>query len=57
MTKVVVSIVIVIAIVLGGLLSLRRNARLGQPSQEVIDRAKLREREIEAKERDEKFDS
>ena len=57
MTKVVVSIVIVIAIVLGGLLSLRRSARLGQPPQEVIDRAKLREREIKAKERDEKFDS
>jgi hypothetical protein len=54
MTKVVVVIVIAIAIVLGGLLSFRRSARLGLPSQEVIDRAKLREREIEAKEQDEK---
>lgn len=38
--------------VLAGLLSSRRNARLGQPSQDVIDRAKVREREIEARERD-----
>lgn len=52
MIKLVISLVIVIAIVLGGLLSLRRNSRLGQPSQDVIDRAKIREREIEARDPD-----
>jgi hypothetical protein len=52
MIKFIIAAVIVIGIVLGGLLSLRRNSRLGQPSQDVIERAKLREREMEAKDRD-----
>jgi hypothetical protein len=47
----VFAFLMVVAIVLGGLMALRRNSRLGQPSQDVIDRAKVREREIEARER------
>jgi hypothetical protein len=53
-TKFIIAALIVVAIVLGGLLTFRRNNRLGQPSQEVIDRVKVRERELEAKERAEK---
>ena len=51
MIKFIVALVIVVAIVLGGLMTFRRNNRVGQPAQDVIDRVKIREREIEAKER------
>jgi hypothetical protein len=51
MIRFIVAFVIVIAIVLGGLLALRRNNRMGQPAQDVIDRARIREQKIEAQER------
>ncbi|MEO7774295.1 MAG: hypothetical protein ABIT36_02690 [Steroidobacteraceae bacterium] len=51
MIKFIIALVIVLAVVLGGLMSFRRNKRLGQPSQDVIDRVKVREQEIQAKER------
>jgi hypothetical protein len=51
MIKLILALVIVFAIVGGGFLGLRRSKLVGQPSQDVIDRAKIRERAIEAKER------
>jgi hypothetical protein len=51
MSKFIIAVVIVTAIILGGLLTFRRNKRLGQPSQDIIDRVKARERDIQAKER------
>lgn len=51
MLKFIVAFVIVVAVVLGGLMAFRSNSRLAQPSQDIIDRVKIREREIEAKER------
>jgi len=51
MLKFILACVIVVAVALSALMALRRNNLLGQASREVIDRAKVREREIEAKER------
>jgi hypothetical protein len=52
MMKFVIALVIVAAVVFGGLLALRRSSRDALPSQDVIDRAKARERELQARERD-----
>ncbi len=50
MVRFVIALVIVAAFVLSALIAFRRNAP-PQPSQDVIDRVKAREREIAAKER------
>jgi Protein of unknown function (DUF2897) len=50
MIRFIIALVIVVGVVLGGLLALRRS-KLAQPSQEVLDRVKIRERKIEAQER------
>ena len=55
MIKFVVAFVVVFAILYGSLLALRR-MRVPVPPQDVIDRVKAREREIEAKEQAEKED-
>lgn len=55
MIRFIIAFVIVGAILFGSLLALRRT-RMEMPSQDVIDRVKLREREIEARERTEKED-
>jgi hypothetical protein len=47
----IVVILLVLAVVAGGLLTLRRSARTGMPSPEVLDRATRRARELEAQER------
>lgn len=51
MSRFIIALLIVLAFVVGGLLAFRRNRYLGQPSQEVIERAKQRERELQAQER------
>jgi len=51
MIKLIVAFVIVAAVALSALMALRRYNLLGRASPEAIDRAKVREREIEAKER------
>jgi LPXTG-motif cell wall-anchored protein len=51
MSKFVVALVIVGALLLGGLLSLFRNRRQPMGSPEVLERAKQRNRELEEKER------
>ena len=55
MIRFVIALVVVVAIVLGGLLAFRRS-RLPLPSQDVIDRVKRRERVLEEEERRERGD-
>lgn len=50
MLKFIIALVVVVAFVLGGFIAFRRNAP-PMPSQDVLDRVKTRERELEAKER------
>jgi hypothetical protein len=49
----VILIVILVAFVVGTMLSLRRSAKSGMPSRDVLERATRRARELEARERDE----
>jgi hypothetical protein len=51
MVKFVIALSIVLAVILGGLLAFRRSSRLAMPSQDVIDRVKAREVELEKQER------
>lgn len=51
MTKFVVALILVAALLVGGLLALLRNRREPMGSPEVLERAKQRNREIEAQER------
>jgi hypothetical protein len=52
MTTAIVVIIIVIAILVGAIMSLRRSAKTGMPSQDVLNRATQRARELEAQEKD-----
>jgi hypothetical protein len=56
MLKFLIAFGLVIAIVLGGLLTFRRSSRLAMPSQDVIDRVKARERVLQEQERIERGD-
>jgi uncharacterized membrane protein len=49
MFKAVIVIIVVIAILLGGMLALRSSRRTGMPSEDVLKRAKERAREQAAK--------
>jgi hypothetical protein len=51
MIKLILAFVIVVAVALSALMVLRRYDLLGRASPAAIDRAKVRERELEAKER------
>ncbi len=51
MVKFVIALVIVIAVLAGGWLRLMRARRLPLPPQDVLDRVKQRERELEARDR------
>lgn len=44
-------IVVVVVIIVGGVLSLRSSAKTGMPSQDVLDRASRRARELETREK------
>jgi len=50
-TKAIIVIAIVIAIIIGGIMSLRRSAKTGMPSEDVLKRATQRARELEAQEK------
>jgi len=50
-TKAIIVIAIVIAILIGGIMSLRRSAKTGMPSDDVLKRATQRARELEAQEK------
>jgi hypothetical protein len=52
MVKVVVLIVVLVALIVGTMMTLRSSARTGMPAQDVLERAKRRERELESKEKD-----
>jgi hypothetical protein len=54
MMKFVIALLIVGAVLFGGLLALRRSSRDALPSQDVIDRVKARERELADQESREK---
>jgi hypothetical protein len=54
MAKFVVALVVVIAVLAGGLIALLRARRLPLPPQDVLDRVRRREQELEAKERSER---
>ena len=54
MMKFVIALIIVAAVLFGGLLALRRSSRDALPSQDVIDRVKARERELAEREGREK---
>jgi hypothetical protein len=48
--KAIIIIVLVVAVLIGGLLTLRSSGRAGLPSQDVLDRAAKRAREQAADE-------
>jgi Protein of unknown function (DUF2897) len=52
----IVVIVLVLAFLVGTLVRLRRTAKTGMPSQEVLDRATKRARELEEQEKNEDQD-
>jgi hypothetical protein len=45
LAKAIIIIVLVVALLIGGLLTLRSSARTGMPSREVLERAARRARE------------
>ena len=51
MTKTLVVILLVVALIAGTLMSLRRSAKTGMPSEEVLKRTTQRARELEAQEK------
>jgi hypothetical protein len=54
--KAIIIIVVVLAVLVGGLLSLRSSARTGMPGEDVIKRAKEREKQLQESEKNEKDD-
>ena len=54
MLKAVIIIVIVIGVLVGGLMTLRNSARTGVPGEDVLRRARQRELDLEAKEKNTK---
>ena len=53
MTKTIVVFVVILAFIAGTIFALRSRAKEGMPSQDVLDRAKQRARELEEKEKSE----
>ena len=53
MLKAIIIIVIVIGVLVGGLMTLRNSARTGVPGEDVLRRARQRELDLEAKEKNE----
>ncbi len=51
MSTAAIVIVVVLVVIVGGVLSLRSSAKTGMPSQDVLDRASRRARELDAKEK------
>ena len=56
MLKFVIALAVVVAVTLGGLMAFRQSSRLPMPSQDVLDRVKIRERELEEQDRLERED-
>ena len=53
MVKAIIIILLVVGALIGGLLTLRSSGRSGLPSDEVLQRASKRARELDAAEKDE----
>jgi Protein of unknown function (DUF2897) len=51
MLKAILIIAVVVAALIGGILTLRSSARTGMPSEDVLRRATQRARELEAQEK------
>ena len=51
MSKALIIILLVVGALVGGLLALLRSTRTGMPTQDVLERAKRRERELEEQEK------
>lgn len=56
MTKFVIAVVVVAAVLAGGLVALLRARHMPLPPQDVLDRVRRREQELEAKEKSERGD-
>lgn len=54
MTKFVIALILVVAVLGGGLVTLLRSRRSPMPSQDVLNRVKERNRELDAEESREK---
>ena len=52
MLKAIIIIVIVVGFLLGGILTLRSSARTGMPDEDVLRRAKEREKQLEQADKD-----
>ena len=52
MVTVVVLLVVLVALIVGTMMTLRSSAKTGMPSAEVLERAKRRARELESSEKD-----
>jgi hypothetical protein len=51
MTTAIIVIVLVVAFLAGTIINVRRSSKKGMPSQDVLDRATRRAKELEAKEK------
>jgi hypothetical protein len=51
MRTAIVLCVLVLVVILGGLLTLRRSAKTGMPPEDVMERVKRRARELEQREK------
>jgi hypothetical protein len=51
MSTAAIIIVVVLVVIGGGVLSLRNSSKTGMPSQDVLDRASRRARELEARDK------
>jgi hypothetical protein len=54
MLKTIIIIVVVIGVLVGGLMTLRNSTRAGMPGEDVLRRAKEREKLLEETEKNEK---
>jgi hypothetical protein len=51
MSSAIIIVIIVVGLIVGGILALRSSAKTGMPSQDVLDRATQRARELDAREK------
>jgi hypothetical protein len=52
MSTAVIVIIVVLVLILGGVLSLRNSAKTGMPSQDVLDRATRRARQLDSQDKE-----
>jgi len=52
MSTAVIVIIVVLALIVGLVVSLRRSAKTGMPSQDVLERASRRARQLDTEEKD-----